>query len=281
MPARPAIAYAVFCHSFAMVSGNLLIERQNIVEIPEFFKGIALFTPGGDVIYCIDSSKQGRWHLHLCAVLQEYFGLSEPPHFLVPGYTATIDRWLDTRTQEVKIFAEAYPPVVRYQAFLNILFQTGDLRWNLAPLPDDLFYPMVLGNYHQKFPTLWENHNLIARSDTVEGDSKDIKNFRKFTNKFKPDKTEDNKEYVFHIFVSGRTSLTQRTMKLLHQLLEDCLGHPYTLKVIDVYRHPEQAELYQITAAPTLVKVWPFPMRKIVGDLENIDKIRQILLSCK
>lgn len=257
-----------------------MIDQQNIVELPEFFKGIALFTPGGDVIYCIDSTKQGRWHLHLCAVLQEYFGLSEPPHFLVPSYTATIDRWLDPRTQEVKIFAEAYPPVLRYQVFLNALFQTDDLIWNLAPLPDDLFYPMVLGNYHQKFPILWENHNLIFRSDldSLERASKSPQKLTRFQQNVKVAKNEKNKEYVFHIFVSGRTSLNPRNMKLLHQLLEDCLGHPYTLKIIDVYRHPEQAELYQITAAPTLVKVWPLPMRKIVGDLENIDKIRQVLL---
>jgi circadian clock protein KaiB len=260
-----------------------LSDQQNIVEIPEFFKGIALFTPGGDVIYCIDSSKQGRWHLHLCAVLQEYFGLSEPPHFLVPAYTATIDRWLDPRTQEVKIFAEAYPPVLRHQALLNSLFQTGDLTWKLAPLADDLFYPMVLGKYHQKFSIIWENHNLIIRSDIGENGSKYPKNLTGSKKVLNDSQNQDNKEkeYVFQIFVSGRTSVTQRTMKLLHQLLEDCLGHPYTLKVIDVYRHPEQAEFYHITAAPTLVKVWPLPMRKIVGDLENIDKIRQVLLNCK
>ncbi|MFM6041706.1 MAG: circadian clock protein KaiB, partial [Dolichospermum sp.] len=38
---------------------------------PQLFKGIALFTPGGDLIYCIDPSKQGRWHLNLCAALRE------------------------------------------------------------------------------------------------------------------------------------------------------------------------------------------------------------------
>ncbi|MFM7558989.1 MAG: circadian clock protein KaiB, partial [Cylindrospermopsis raciborskii] len=58
-------------------------------SLPQVFKGIALFTPGGDLIYCIDPSKQKRWHLHLCGVLQQILNLSEPPHFLVPCYTAT------------------------------------------------------------------------------------------------------------------------------------------------------------------------------------------------
>ncbi|WP_239651521.1 hypothetical protein [Neosynechococcus sphagnicola] len=51
------------------------------VHSPNLFKGIALFTPGGDLIYGIDVSKQSRWHLHLCTALQELLGLTEPPHF--------------------------------------------------------------------------------------------------------------------------------------------------------------------------------------------------------
>lgn len=254
---------------------------QQNPQIPEFFKGIALFTPGGDVVYCIDSNKQGRWHLHLCAVLQEHLGLSEPPHFLVPSYTATVDRWLDPRTQKAKVFAEAYPPVFRCQALLNVLFQTGDLVWQPAPLPDELFYPMVLGNYHHKFPELWKNHNLILRSEVREDDLKFNLTIGRKSNQLSFLPNEEKKEYVFHVFVSGRTPVTQKTMQILHQLLEECLGVPYTLKVIDVYRHPEKTEFYQITAAPTLVKVWPLPVRKIVGNLENLDKVKQFLSSFK
>ncbi len=266
------------------------MTTKKTTEIPQFFKGIALFTPGGDVIYCIDESKQDRWHLHLCAALQEYLGLSEPPHFLVPGYTATVDRWLDPRTQQSKIFAEAYPPVIRHQALLNILFDTGDLVWTCSRMPDDLFSPMVLGNYHQKFPSLWQTHQFIYRYDIP--DNFWGYNYHKSATKsglFSPVLTpislppesnqELNQEYVFNLFVSGRTAITQRTMQILHQMLEDSLGVAYTLKVIDISRHPEQTEIYQITATPALVKVWPLPMRRIVGDLENLDKLRQVLSS--
>ena len=80
---------------------KLNLDKQ--LSKPQLFKGIALFTPGGDLIYCIDSSKQGRWHLNLCAALQEILDLPEPPHFLVPCYTATIDHWLNPQTQKVQV----------------------------------------------------------------------------------------------------------------------------------------------------------------------------------
>ena len=59
---------------------------------PLAFKGIALFTPGGDVVYCIDPKKQNRWHVQLCGLLQYLLNLPELPHFLVPSYAATLDR---------------------------------------------------------------------------------------------------------------------------------------------------------------------------------------------
>lgn len=261
------------------------MTKKKTSEIPPSFKGIALFTPGGDVVYCIDANKQGRWHLHLCAILQEYLGLSEPPHFLIPSYTATVDRWLDPRTQEVKVFAEAYPPVIRHQALLNVLFGTGDLTWVCSQWPENLFYPMVLGNYHQKFPSLWQTHQLILHCDPPE-DMLDIpfNSYSELVNKkpmiasTEPNLIEElNQEYVFNLFVSGRTAITQKAMEVLHEILEDALGMTYTLKVIDIAKHPEQAEIYQITATPTLIKIWPLPIRRIVGDLENLDKLKQVL----
>jgi KaiB domain. len=65
----------------------------------------------------------------------------------------------------------------------------------------------------------------------------------------------------------------------VHQLLEQSLNHPYTLKVIDVFKHPEQAESDQISATPTLIKIWPKPVRRIVGELNDAEKIRRLLSS--
>ncbi|NJO67034.1 MAG: circadian clock protein KaiB, partial [Leptolyngbyaceae cyanobacterium RM1_405_57] len=73
--------------------------------------------------------------------------------------------------------------------------------------------------------------------------------------------------------------VTERILQNLHQLLEKSLQQPYTLKVVDIYKHPEQAEADQVAATPTLVKVWPKPVRRIAGNLEDAAKILQILAS--
>ena len=239
---------------------------------PQLFKGIALFTPGGDLIYCIDPSKQGRWHLHLCNALQEILNLSEPPHFLVPCYTATIDHWLDPRTQQVRIFAEAYPSVIRYQAVLNAIFGTGDLVWQTAPWQEGSCDHLVLATYRASFPELWEDHDLIVSLDLSEPTPQ----FHQpaITSQKSPLKTPG---YVLRLFVAGHSATTERILQNLHELLERSLGYPYTLKVIDVLTHPEQAEINQVSATPTLVKVWPHPVRRIVGDIDHADKLLQML----
>ncbi|MBR8836797.1 MAG: circadian clock KaiB family protein [Stigonema ocellatum SAG 48.90 = DSM 106950] len=242
------------------------------LPLPQLFKGIALFTPGGDVIYCLDPSKQGRWHLHLCATLQEILDLPEPPHFLVPCYTATIDHWLDPRTQQIRTFAEAYPMVMRHQAVLNAIFGTGELIWQQTPWQEGLCDRMVLATYRSSFPQLWEDHDLIVRLDLSEPAPLYYQPVA-LAQKVQP-KTQG---YVLRLFVAGHGPSTERILQNLHQLLEQYLGQPYTLKVIDVLTHPEQAETNHVSATPTLVKVWPHPMRRIIGELDNVERIIQML----
>ena len=245
--------------------------NQGESVFPNLFKGIALFTPGGDLIYCIDPSKQAQWHVHLCAALQEILDLPEPPHFLVPCYTATLDRWLDPRTQQVQTVAEAYSPVLRYQALLNAVFEIDELVWQEAPRPEELCDPMLLATYYQQFPQLWEDHDLIVRFERspTPTDAQSVVS--------PPLAQPESLGYVLRLFVAGNTASTERILQTLYQLLEESLHHPYTLKVIDVFRHPEQAEADQVSATPTLVRVWPQPMRRIVGELDNLDKILQVL----
>lgn len=238
--------------------------------VPDVFKGIALFTPGGDLIYCIDPGKQGRWHLHLCAALQERFGLAEPPHFLIPCYTATIDRWRDPQTQEIKTFAEAYPLVLRHQALLNAVFQTN-VTWQAAPVSEELCAATLLATYRSSFPQLWEDRDLIIRFERSP-----VLTSSQATSSLS---TPQAQAYVLHLFVAGHNAGTERILQHLRQVLEQYLQYPYTLKVIDVVKHPELAETDQVAATPTLVKVFPQPKRRIVGNLDNVDKLLQILTS--
>jgi circadian clock protein KaiB len=260
--------------------------KPDPAEFPQLFKGIALFTPGGDLIYCIDPSKQNRWHLHLCVELQEILGLSEPPHFLIPGYTATIDKWLDPRTQEVKISAEAYAPVLRYERLLNAIFNTGEMIWQPAPWSEEFCNPMVMATYYDQFPQLWESHDLVVRLDRQEFHPNSIPaptSVSTTTNDISlppvlsSDSDTEVQGYVLRLFVSGNSAATERTLHSLHQILEKSLSHPYTLKVIDVFKHPEQAEADQITATPTLIRVWPLPVRRIVGEFDDMGMILRLL----
>jgi circadian clock protein KaiB len=246
---------------------------SSVPVAPALFKGIALFTPGGDLIYCIDPSKQNRWHLHLCAALQELLGLPEPPHFLVPCYTATVDRWLDTATRQIRTVAEASPAVLRFQPLLNAIFATGNLEWTAASLPEGLCDPMVLATYRQQFPQLWETHELLVRYEQTAPYLEAIA--EPAAPVTLPATAPQG--YVFRLFVSGYSSATERTLQNLHALLEQCLSQPYTLKIIDVSQHPDQAECDQVTATPTLVKAYPLPMRRIVGNLDHVDQLLKLL----
>lgn len=319
-----------------------------------------MFTPGGDLIYGIDPTKQVHWHLHLCASLQEILKLSEPPHFLVPGYTATIDRWLDPRTQQLRQSAELYPLVGQHQPLLNAVFGTGNLVWQFAPWQEALCDPIMLETYRQQFPQLWEAHDLIVRFDRTQRlsdpylhseesinttplirnaiassfvHSKGLTNMElyskdspqkpaqdedadqeamvfsddpgnesKFDRLFATEKavyrtpprqhnsdsglpltkltepqTNPPDSYVLRLFVSGHSTVTEHTLKILHQLLETSLPYPYTLKIIDVFKHPDQAEVNQISATPTLIRIWPQPVRRLVGDLTDVERVLRIL----
>lgn len=242
------------------------------------FKGIALFTPGGGLVYGIDYKKQERWHLHLCIALRNLLGLSEPPHFLVPCYTATVDRWRNHRTQQLQTVAEASPLVLRYQTLLNAVFGTDDLTWQPAVLKEGVCDAVVLSTYRQQFPQLWEPHDLVVRYDQTEPYAQ-LQQGTPIASVEPSLSYPEAKGYVLRLFVSGHSLATERTLQTLHRLLEESFSHPYTLKIIDVSQHPEQAELNQVSATPTLVKVWPRPLRRIVGDLDNVDQLLRLFES--
>jgi circadian clock protein KaiB len=240
------------------------------IVLPDIFKGIALFTPGGDLIYCIDPDKQTHWHLNLCAALQSALGLPEPPHFLVPSFTATIDRWRDPYSHRIHTRAEVYPLVRRYQPLLNAIFGTDDRDWFTVPWQEQSSNPTILETYRQQFPQLWQSHDLILRYQERPAMTSGITADSDYTN-------PSPKGYVLRLFVSGNNANTKHTLESIHQLLERELHHPYTLKVIDISKHPEQAESNHVSAIPTLVRVWPQPVKRIVGEFEDLPRVLQII----
>ncbi|MFM7426888.1 MAG: circadian clock KaiB family protein [Elainella sp.] len=236
-------------------------------------KGIALFTPGCDLVYCIDPHKQNRWHLQLCLFLQGLLGLTEPPHFLVPCFTATVDHWQDPRSQTIVTFAEIHPFVMRHRSLLNAVFGCTEINWQVTQ--PTLCDPFVIAAYRQQFPQLWQCHDLVARLEPMEPalppPDKLLAPIWSVEPGFQPQR------YVFRLFVADNSMATERILQTLHQLLEEHLRQPYSLKVIDVRRHPEQAEADQVTATPTLVKASPQPVRRLVGQIDSSTALLQLI----
>jgi len=234
------------------------------------------------MLYCIDPQKRNRWHLNLCIALQELLGLPDPPHFLVPWYTATLDRWQHPRTGEIHISAEAYPPVWRYRSLLNVIFQVETAPWREIDHSDHISDLAIVGTYHQQFPQLWEHHGLVINLETIYA-TVSAKNQHHETQSHKrsqdlaPSAWQDQ-GCVLRLFISGQNPATEHALEQLHQVLSHALAQPYTLKVIDILKHPEQAEQDQILATPTLLRVWPKPVRRIVGDMQSLQTAWQNLV---
>ncbi len=79
--------------------------------------------------------------------------------------------------------------------------------------------------------------------------------------------------YEIKLYVVGRTTKLLRGIEQLVGLLEDELHSYYRLDVIDIIESPELAEKDRIFATPTLVKVFPAPIKKIIGRLSNKEEV--------
>ncbi len=73
--------------------------------------------------------------------------------------------------------------------------------------------------------------------------------------------------------MTGTTVRSQRAIENMRRICEEKLAGRYDLEVIDVYQHPEATRDLQVVATPTLVKVLPEPLRRIIGDLSDREKV--------
>lgn len=248
-----------------------------IDDLPEVFKGIALFTPGGDLIYGIDPHRQTQWHIHLCHSLQTILNLAASPHFLTPGYTATVERWRDPNTNQLKTIAEVYPAVQRYIPLLEALFELETYtEWQVAPWQEEYCHRGIIETYRAQFPQLWQQQNLVVRLDP-EPPSSAVNISTTNSQEVRSIFAEPIENYVLRLFIASNNARAEQTLSNIHQLLEEGLTSPYTLKVIDIAKNPEQAVANQIVITPTLIRVSPKPVRRIVGQLNDISRVLNII----
>ena len=83
----------------------------------------------------------------------------------------------------------------------------------------------------------------------------------------------ENETWELRLYVAGQTPKSVAALANLKRYCEEHLVGRYTLEVIDLLKHPQLAEGDQILAIPTLVRKVPEPIRKIIGDLSNEEKV--------
>lgn len=79
--------------------------------------------------------------------------------------------------------------------------------------------------------------------------------------------------YKLRLFVTGSTPRSVRAIANMRKICEENLSGHYDLEVVDVYENPDATKELQIIATPTLVKILPEPLRRIIGDLSDNEKV--------
>lgn len=84
-------------------------------------------------------------------------------------------------------------------------------------------------------------------------------------------------EYALCLYVAGSTPQSTRAIKNLKAICEAHLRDRYTLTVVDLYQQRERAREAQIVVAPTLVRERPHPVRRLIGDLSQTERLLAML----
>ena len=81
------------------------------------------------------------------------------------------------------------------------------------------------------------------------------------------------KDYLLRLYVTGETPNSVIAIKNLKRIAADRLDQKYEIEIIDVIKHPQLAENDRILATPTLIKLLPPPLRRVIGDLSDVDNV--------
>lgn len=87
------------------------------------------------------------------------------------------------------------------------------------------------------------------------------------------DPDRDSGHYHLRLYVAGQTAKSLAAMTNLKRFCEEHLAGRYDIEVIDLMRNPQLAAGDQILAIPTLVRRLPSPLKRIIGDLSNTEKV--------
>ena len=80
-------------------------------------------------------------------------------------------------------------------------------------------------------------------------------------------------KYLLKLYITGHTPRSERAIANLQRICEEELGGQYEMVVIDILERPQLAEDEKILATPMLIKQLPPPLRRVIGDLSDTEKV--------
>ena len=89
----------------------------------------------------------------------------------------------------------------------------------------------------------------------------------------KKNKEPAGEVWILRLYVAGQTPNSLIAFDNLRKICEEHLESKYTIEVIDLLKHPQLAKDHQIIAVPTLIRKLPTPVKKIIGNLSNTEKV--------
>jgi circadian clock protein KaiB len=88
-----------------------------------------------------------------------------------------------------------------------------------------------------------------------------------------PESRTDQETWYLRLYVAGESPKSLTAFANLKALCDEHLDHPYEIEIVDLLQNPRLARGDEIIAIPTLVRRLPAPMRKIIGDLSDTDRV--------
>ena len=84
---------------------------------------------------------------------------------------------------------------------------------------------------------------------------------------------EDRRDWILRLYIAGQTPKSLTAFANLKRICEEHLPGRYQIEVIDLTKQPQLAQNDQIVALPTLVRKLPEPVKRVIGDLSNVERV--------
>ena len=79
--------------------------------------------------------------------------------------------------------------------------------------------------------------------------------------------------YLLKLYITGASPNSIKAVNNIKFICEKYLQHRYNLEIVDVYQEPQVAKTEQLVALPLLIRLFPLPVRRLIGNMSNMHKV--------